>query len=89
MSVVCGATAFAQWSTDPAAPLVVADRSGPQVQPKMVGITGGGFYISWFDSSTGGYDVYLQRLDVGGNEMWSTTGCWWPTAVSAPPRTTV
>jgi hypothetical protein len=74
MSVVFGVTAFAQWPTDPALPLVVADRSGPQVQPKIVGITGGGFYISWFDSSTGGYDVYLQRLDVEGNEMWTHNG---------------
>jgi len=74
MSAVFCATAFAQWSTDPAVPLAVADRSGPQVQPKIVGIAGGGFYISWFDNSTGGYDVYLQRLDVEGNEMWTHNG---------------
>ena len=74
IGVFFGATAFAQWPTDPATPLVVADRSGPQVQPKIVGVTGGGFYISWFDSSAGGYDVYLQRLDVEGNEMWAHNG---------------
>ncbi len=69
-----GTTARAQWPTDPATPLVVADRSGPQVQPKITSISDGGFYISWFDSSTGGYDVYLQRLDAGGNEMWPHDG---------------
>jgi len=69
-----GTTARAQWPTDPATPLVVADHSGPQVQPKIASISDGGFYISWFDSSTGGYDVYLQRLDAGGNEMWPHDG---------------
>ncbi len=69
-----GGVAFAQWPTDPAMPLVVADRTGPQVQPKIAKIAGGGFYISWFDSSTGGYDVYLQRLDAEGNEVWPHNG---------------
>ncbi len=68
------ATVHAQWSSSSATPLVVADRTGPQVQPKIAGITGGGFYISWFDSSTGGYDVYLQRLDAAGNEQWPHDG---------------
>ena len=61
--------AFAQWSSDPAVNLSIADRSGEQVQPKIVPTADGGFYISWFDNSTGGYDVYLQRLDALGNEM--------------------
>ncbi len=34
----------------------------------------GGFYISWFDNSTGGYDVYLQRLDAAGDEQWAHNG---------------
>jgi len=66
--------ASAQWPTSPAAPLVVADRSGEQVQPKIAAIAGGGFYVSWFDNSAGGYDVYLQRLDVEGFELWPHDG---------------
>jgi hypothetical protein len=73
-SPMTGTLAHAQWPTDPAAPLVVADRTGPQVQPKIGNAPGGGFYLSWFDSSTGGYDVALQRLDVEGNEMWPHDG---------------
>lgn len=61
--------AFAQWSNDPAINLSIADRSGEQVQSKMVPTADGGFYISWFDNSTGGYDVYLQRLNAAGNEQ--------------------
>jgi hypothetical protein len=64
----------AQWSSDPANNLVIADRSNEQVQPKLVATADGGFYVSWFDNSAGGYDVYLQRLDVGGNEQWTHNG---------------
>jgi len=64
----------AQWSADPANNLVIADRDNEQVQPKIVPTADGGFYISWFDNATGGYDVYLQRLDAGGNEQWAHNG---------------
>ncbi len=66
--------AFAQWSSNPAVNLSIADRSGEQVQPKMVATADGGFYISWFDNSTGGYNVYLQRLDAAGNEQFAHNG---------------
>jgi hypothetical protein len=65
--------AMSQWSDNPANPLVIADRSGEQVQSKLVATGDGGFYVSWFDSSNG-YGVWLQRLDAGGNEQWAHNG---------------
>jgi hypothetical protein len=64
----------AQWSSDPSNNLVLADRSNEQVQPKLAATSDGGFYVSWFDNSSGGYDVYLQRLDASGAEQWVHNG---------------
>ncbi len=72
--IALSVSAHAEWSTSPATNLVVADRSGDQVQPKIVATSDGGFYISWFDNSAGGYDVYLQRLDAAGDEIWAHNG---------------
>lgn len=66
--------AIAQWSSDPSTNLTIADRSSEQIQAKMVPTADGGFYVSWFDNSGGGYDVYLQRLDAAGNEMFAHNG---------------
>ncbi len=79
LSCLLIATLFApaaqgQWSDDPAANLVIADRAGDQVQTKIVPTAGGGCYVSWFDNSAGGYDVYLQRLDAAGVEQWPHDG---------------
>ena len=65
--------ALAQWSSNSANNLVIADNSGEQVQTKMVATADGGFYLSWFDSSSG-YGVRLQRLDAAGNEQWAHNG---------------
>ena len=65
--------ATAQWSTDPALNLVVADQPEGQVQPKLVATDDGGFYISWFDAGSG-YDVHLQRLAADGSEQWAHNG---------------
>jgi len=64
----------AQWPGDPAANLAIADLSGEQVQAKIRVTPDGGAYVSWFDNSTGGYDVTLQRLDADGNELWAHNG---------------
>lgn len=64
----------AQWSNDSLNNLVLSDRSDDQVQPKIVTTDEGGSYVSWFDNSEGGYDVYLQRLDINGIEQWPHNG---------------
>jgi hypothetical protein len=66
--------AVGQWSSNPAANLKVADGPNDQVQAKLVATPDGGCYVSWFDNSTGGYDVYLQRLDAAGVEQWPHNG---------------
>lgn len=67
-------TVEAQWSSDPSAPLPVADRSGTQSHAKMVATSDGGVYVSWYDDSFGGNDIYLQRLDMLGYEQWAHNG---------------
>lgn len=56
----------AQWSDDPAANLVVSDAPSDQAQAKLEPTADGGCWISWFDGIASGWDVRLQRLDVGG-----------------------
>ncbi len=66
--------ARAIWSNDPAHNLVLADGASEQVQAKLVARADGGFYVSWFDNATGGYDVRLQRLSATGTELWPHNG---------------
>lgn len=65
---------LADWPDDPAVNLTIANRPGEQVQPKIRVTTDGGAYVSGFDNATGGYDVYLRRLDSAGNELWAHNG---------------
>ena len=70
-----GATvASAQWSSDPDLNLAIADRTGEQALPKIATLPDGTTYVSWFDNFAGEYDVYLQRLDPAGNELWPHNG---------------
>ncbi len=66
--------ALGGWSADSLANLEVCDLSGEQVTPKMVPTSDGGCWISWFDSRDGGYAMYLQRLDAGGNSIFPDEG---------------
>ncbi len=74
IAALAGTPALAQYSSDAANNLTVADRNGDQVQPKVRPTADGGAYMAWYDNSTGGYDVYLQRLDVHGVEQWAHNG---------------
>lgn len=64
-------TAFAQWPSDPSLNLTLSDRISDQVQPKLLPMPNGSWYLSWFDANPFGnppygYDVYVQALDAGG-----------------------
>ncbi|MDT3695240.1 MAG: T9SS type A sorting domain-containing protein [Ignavibacterium sp.] len=64
----------AQWSSNPALNLTVCDTTGEQALAKIVSTSDGGCYISWFDTRSGSYNVYLQRLDPLGNKLWVPNG---------------
>jgi len=64
----------AQWSSDPAVNLSVADAAGDQVQPKVAPTPDGGCYISWFDALGNGFDVRIQKLDGAGSEVFAHNG---------------
>jgi len=73
--------AWAQWSSDPAKNLALADKGNgnDQVQPKVRPLSNNGWYVSWFDADPNGpppigYDVYLQRLSPGGVEKFRHDG---------------
>lgn len=62
----------AQWSSDAKVNIDVADTSGGHGAPIVKTLPGGEGYVSFYRSeSLGGaenYNVYLQKLDVYGNE---------------------
>jgi hypothetical protein len=75
------APAFAQWSSNPAVNLALADdaNGSDQVQPKLVPIQNQGWYISWFDNNPSappplGYSVFYQQLNPGGYEQYLQGG---------------
>src|SRR5579871_6353531 len=65
--------AHAQWSSDPANNLVISNLDGGATQPKIVPVSDGGFYVSWLGNSVDGYDLFLQRIDVEGRALWTTS----------------
>jgi hypothetical protein len=72
---LAAAPVFASWSNTAASNLVIGNgRMGEQAQPKILPTADGGCWISWFDNSTGGYSVRIQRLDSVGNKMLGPQG---------------
>jgi hypothetical protein len=66
--------AAAQWSTDPASPLILTSAAGDQNQPKIRPFPGGGFVVSWLGTQATGWDTWVQRIDAGGNPLWTSGG---------------
>jgi hypothetical protein len=72
--LILATSAWAQWSSDPAKNLALADKVGSdQVQPKVKPLPDGGWWVSWFAPPVG-YSVYLQRLLPNGVEQFRHDG---------------
>lgn len=72
--IVTAGSLFAQWSSNPSVNLTVCDTTGEQVLPKIATTSDGGCYIGWFDARSGGYAVYLQRLNPQGVKQFPAGG---------------
>ncbi|MBN1271865.1 MAG: hypothetical protein JXB26_06290 [Candidatus Aminicenantes bacterium] len=62
------------WSFYSSSNLLVGDGPGDQILPKIAPTDDGGYYVSWIDNGTGGYDVRLQKLDALGYEEFEHNG---------------
>jgi hypothetical protein len=74
----------AQWPTNPSINLTICDTTGEQALSKIESTSDGGCYISWFDTRSENYEVYLQRLDPAGYKLWASNGL----LISSHPQNT-
>jgi hypothetical protein len=77
-------TVKAQWSSNPLQNLGIGVGTGEQSIPKIAATSDSGCYLSWFDSRSGGYCVYMQRLNALGVPQWTTNGL----LISSHPQST-
>lgn len=78
----CAMAARAQWSSDPADPLVICDADGYQQRPEVISDGSSGWYIFWSDRRNDSYvEVYGQRVNSDGMALWEPNG---KLIVSAP-----
>ncbi|MBW6477947.1 MAG: T9SS type A sorting domain-containing protein [Bacteroidales bacterium] len=65
---------YAQWSDDPMQNLQISGLPGEQTIAKTAVCPNGDYYIGYFSSEGGNYNVRLQRLDNQGNKLWGENG---------------
>jgi hypothetical protein len=65
---------YAQWSDDPMQNLQISSLDGEQTIAKTAVCPNGDYYIGYFSSEGGNYNVRLQRMDNQGNKLWGENG---------------
>jgi predicted lipoprotein with Yx(FWY)xxD motif len=60
-----------------------------QVYPALVSDGAGGAIITWFDSRSGRFDIYAQRVNAAGVRQWATNGVPICTAVNDQAAPTI
>lgn len=66
----------AQWSTDPAAPMIVSNAANDQRYMRAIADADSGYYVFWSDlrSNANKADLYGQHFDSEGNALWTANG---------------
>jgi len=54
--------------------VAVCTAAGSQRQPRLLSDGSGGAIVIWEDSRSGQWDIYAQRIDAGGNGLWTPEG---------------
>jgi len=74
LSLLLCCPVLAQWPDSSESNLAICTSAGEQAITKIIATDDGGCYVSWLDNRSGGYDVYMQRLDASGNALWQENG---------------
>jgi len=76
LMTLLSSTAFGQWNSDPALPIVVCAESGGQNSVQSFPDGTGGIFTFWLDSRSGsiGWDVYGQHYNAEGIPQWEVGG---------------
>ena len=69
--ILLSSTSLAAWQEDG---LPVCTATGSQQSPAAVLDGAGGVFLAWSDPRNGVSDVYAQRIDAGGNALWTADG---------------
>jgi hypothetical protein len=74
ISQVLGGNLYCQWPIYSDTNLIITNQSGAQAVPKIAATSNGGCYISWYNTASGNYDMYMQYLDSTGTARWDSFG---------------
>ncbi|MGQ0722144.1 MAG: T9SS type A sorting domain-containing protein [Candidatus Eiseniibacteriota bacterium] len=70
----------------PANGIIVSSASGAQVEQVIVSDRAGGAVLAWLDTRTGDADMYAQRVDASGTQLWTPDGIGVCTALGTQAR---
>jgi hypothetical protein len=72
--LVCCNAVTAQWSTDPSNNNAVCNFSGSQTNVQLVADGTGGYIAVWEDTRNSSTDIYAQRINATGTQVWAVDG---------------
>ena len=72
--LVCCKGVTPQWSTDPSNNNAVCNFSGSQTNVQLVADGTGGYIAVWEDTRNSSTDIYAQRINATGTQVWAVDG---------------